>query len=194
MIEEVCQAAKDSREDQQSNRIDKEQEVLVVSLRNAIANPRTMMVELQVASPASVTMNCPQRAIDLTFEACFQFLQSTVVYDNPVALRANKLPDVVKLRFTDPLAKLSCRNSAGVTESAKADSNVSDEKQCSLQPKEVGNPDYIQLCTVCEQASNADRVDDKESDEAVVWRRSSEAFAFAEELLVSEPLVVLSDL
>ena len=58
----------------------------------------------------------------------------------------------------------------------------------------MGNPENIQLCTVCEQASYADRVDEKKSAEAVVWRRSSEAFAFAEELLFSKPLVVLSEL
>ena len=58
----------------------------------------------------------------------------------------------------------------------------------------MGDPDYIQLCTVSEQASYTDRVNDQKGHYAVVGRRSREAFAFAEELLIPSPLVVLSEL
>ena len=122
------------------------------------------MVKLQVACPASFTVNRSKGAIDLTFEASLQFLHSPIMDDDPAALRADELFDVIKLRFTNPLTKLPRRNSARVTEGAQAERNVGEEKQRGLQPKELGNADYIQLCTVCEQANGADRVDEEKGD------------------------------
>ena len=55
------------------------------------------MVELQAARPTYITVYCSERSVELTFEASFQFLQSTVVDDDPAALRANKLFDFIEL-------------------------------------------------------------------------------------------------
>ena len=122
------------------------------------------MVELQVARPAYIAVHRSKWSVDLTFEAGFQLLHSTIMDDDPAALSANKLFDVIELWCPGPLTKLPSRNSTGVTECAKANWNVCEEKQCNLQPKEVGDPDNIQLYTVSWQASYADRVNEQKSE------------------------------
>ena len=57
--EKVEKAAKDCPKHEGTNRIDKEQEVLVVPLGDAISHPWTVMVELKVACATVVTVNCP---------------------------------------------------------------------------------------------------------------------------------------
>ena len=55
------------------------------------------MVELQVARPAYITVHRSEWSVDLTFEAGFQLLHSTIMDDDPAALGANKLFDVIEL-------------------------------------------------------------------------------------------------
>ena len=104
-------------------------------------------------------MHSSQRPVDLALKASLQLLHTPIVDDDPTAVRAGKLFDVIKLRIACPLEKLPRWNGPRISERAQGNRNVGDEEQKDLRPEEVRYINHIQLCAVGEYTNARDGVD-----------------------------------
>lgn len=78
IVSNVTTARDDRKQANEKERPHEQDEVLVVSLTDAGANPRTMVVQAFDAAAASSAVHCPRRSIDVAATAVLDLGQPTV--------------------------------------------------------------------------------------------------------------------
>ena len=156
LVEDVQKAAKHSRDLKRTDRIHEQQEVLVVSLSNAITNPRTVVVESEITCSAHITVNWSQRSVDLAYEAGLEFLYLTIVYNDPTLLATDKFLYVIKRALTYIPQIWPHRNRTRICECTNQDENICKKKKADLNIKEVSKSKKAKLIEVSKDAESTD--------------------------------------